>query len=266
MEHDTQSTSQAGDSGSVQDAQAASGATAGATHEAQSSLPAAAGGTQHAQPTSQAASGTTLGSRQEPESLSPAATGPEPDLQSTSRTSRDSCFKIGLFQQVHSMYQYGFRDEPDGFGIVVNGKCLTCKGHKPCSHVRKHSADSSVKHEKVNYFDCRDQGWWGSMKPDDFETVVGQHVDPSRQHLKLWCKSSKKIPFHLLEAYVKEASKEDIHVPRQFDPNQTHFHDSVPVGYVLKDIQEEGVFFHMHGVTLNVKVRRNLLAPCVTLF
>ena len=172
-------------------------------------------------------------------------------------TSHTCGYHLGFAEQGSlEIMQFGCADKPDDMGIVVGGKCVTCKGHKACSHVKQYRALENPDTLEVNHsiavpssYDHHLGGSWGSAPAEQFEARLKKKLSEDRNSRRLAGLSSTPFTLHgPAETKAAIAGRPHLlaHVDSLQDPQKDGFHPKL--------VSSNSMLFTLHGVKLNMKV------------
>ena len=148
--------------------------------------------------------------------------------------------------------QYGTVDQPS-FGFVVGGKCVKCKGHKACSHVKQYRAQDMQSDEQRgtrSNLPCHlSQDSWGYGHAKDFEERLVKKLNDDRTGLRLRGLSTQT--FDLEPSAEKQAA---IAERSHLLPQGGSLQDPDKDGFWPTLVSSHSMLFLLNGVKLNIEV------------
>lgn len=180
------------------------------------------------------------------------------DMSSLARDEMEMSSTVGGFHLGNvdhgsrDVMQYGTAEQPS-FGIVVQGKCVTCTGHKTCSHVKQYCAQDMQTDQELDKQASHpghvSQGSWGCGQAQDFEERLIQKLNHDRTGLKLRGLSTQT--FNLEESAEKQAA---IAARSHILPQGGRLQDPDKDGFTPTLVSSSSMLFLLNGVKLNMEV------------
>jgi hypothetical protein len=169
-------------------------------------------------------------------------------------------FSLGFVDKGRrEIVQFGCSMEMATTGIVVQGKCVTCKSHSKCVHVRRfseHHGDEdeisegdASKFKFETYHEGLLKGSWGWASAEEFGDKLSRSLNDDKTALRLKGRSSK--PFTLDGPPDKQAS---IHERSAFLSGQRRLCDPIEDGFCHEIVGSDSVLFTLHGANMHMEV------------
>lgn len=167
---------------------------------------------------------------------------------------REPGFQIGTVDNgCRDVMQYGFSEDKT-LGLVVQGQCKTCSGHKACVHERQYNSvhEDAVPEKGMNFQTYHDgllKGTWGGADPDKFNEGFTQRFNSDR--------TGFKILGHSQQTFTLDEPTETYEAIRD-RPTLLHekrnLQDPLKDGFEHFPVENDAMLLGVNGVNLHMKV------------